>query len=185
MPQPDDVASSFRSDGTPKYATCWLALSAAHCDNSCLYVIPKYMDPGYFKDDFTAIEASSSSSSKGRGDVGSFSKTDLKETKLRGKKGSKERLIPSDEDIQCDPLAAALTGKESYQHIRALPLSAGGFVIFTHRIMHWGSKGRKTYKCSPRISLSVAFSDPTFEAPYFAEGDSLGLQRPPFSMRYI
>jgi hypothetical protein len=68
-----------------------------------------------------------------------------------------------------DPLRAALKDKESYQHIRALPLDAGGVVIFTHRILHWGSKGRPSYKGEPRISLSVAFSDPTFEAPYLLQ----------------
>jgi hypothetical protein len=32
-----------------------------------------------------------------------------------------------------DPLQLALAGKEAYQAIRALPVEAGGAVIFTHR----------------------------------------------------
>ena len=38
--QPADVKGSFRADGTPKYATCWVALSEASVDSSCLYIVP-------------------------------------------------------------------------------------------------------------------------------------------------
>ena len=47
--QPADVAASFRADGSPKYATCWVALRDATPDNSCLYMIPKFADPGNIK----------------------------------------------------------------------------------------------------------------------------------------
>ena len=85
----------------------------------------------------------------------------------------------SDDNSDRDPLREALLDKENYQHIRAMPLDPGEFVIFTHRILHWGSKGRKNYAGPPRISLSVAFSDPLFEAPYF----SVHTKRPSFEMR--
>lgn len=45
--QPADVPGSFRPDGSPKYATLWLALSPATPSNSCLHVIPRQHDPGY------------------------------------------------------------------------------------------------------------------------------------------
>ena len=45
--QPDNTAASFRADGTPRYATCWLALADATPDTGCLYVIPRSRDPGY------------------------------------------------------------------------------------------------------------------------------------------
>lgn len=45
--QPDDAAASFRADGTPRYATCWLALADATPDTGCLYVVPRGRDPGY------------------------------------------------------------------------------------------------------------------------------------------
>ena len=45
--QPADVPASFRADGTPRYATCWVALSHATTDNSCLYLVPRARDPGY------------------------------------------------------------------------------------------------------------------------------------------
>lgn len=31
----------------PKYTTCWIALTNATPDNSCLYVVPRRFDPGY------------------------------------------------------------------------------------------------------------------------------------------
>lgn len=41
--QPDDAAATFRADGSAMYATCWVPFTAATPDNSCLYVIPKYV----------------------------------------------------------------------------------------------------------------------------------------------
>ncbi len=49
--QPEDVPSSFRENGTPRYATCWLALTKACPDNSCLYMLPAWADPGYMSGD--------------------------------------------------------------------------------------------------------------------------------------
>ena len=51
--QPEDAKSSFRDktagelNQTPKYATCWIALSDATPENGCLYAIPKDQDPGF------------------------------------------------------------------------------------------------------------------------------------------
>ena len=41
------IAASFQPDGSPRYATAWVALSDATPDNSCLYCIPAHADPGY------------------------------------------------------------------------------------------------------------------------------------------
>lgn len=38
-------------------------------------------------------------------------------------------------------------------------------MIFSHRAMHWGSRGRADCKI-PRVSFSFGCSDPSFEAPY-------------------
>ena len=45
--QPPDVRSSFHGDGSPKYCTAWVALGDADPDTSCLYLIPRGVDPGY------------------------------------------------------------------------------------------------------------------------------------------
>ena len=41
-----------------------------------------------------------------------------------------------------DPMQCCFPDKEAYQHIRAVPLEAGGASFHTHRIIHWGSSGR-------------------------------------------
>lgn len=127
-------------------------------------MIPKCLDPGYLISDNIPEEKSV----------------------LRKKKKKNKQVINNDSMKSVnvgysdrDPLREALLDKEDYQHIRAIPLNAGEFVIFTHRILHWGSKGRKNYKGPPRISFSVAFSDPSFEASYF----SAQTGRPSFEMR--
>ena len=52
------LQGSFRGDGTPKYATAWVALTDASPDNSCLYFIPRDADPGYTAgDDCAAVAA--------------------------------------------------------------------------------------------------------------------------------
>lgn len=119
--QPSDVAGSFRSDGSPKYTTCWLALSDATPENSCLYVIPRPFDPGYSVGDGTG---------------------------------------PAD-----DMMRDALATKESYQNIRGLPLQQGEALFFSHRTIHWGSRGHPACQY-PRKALSFAFSDEVFEPPY-------------------
>ena len=52
------LQGSFRGDGTPKYATAWVALTDASPDNSCLYFIPRGADPGYTAGDDCAAVAS-------------------------------------------------------------------------------------------------------------------------------
>jgi len=121
--QPDDSPSTFRRDGSAKYATIWIPFTDATPDNSCLYVVPRPHDPGYFEGDDDAEDAP-------------------------------------------DPLSVALNCKQAYQHVRALPATAGSAVIFTHRIIHWGSKGWPD--CTePRISFSFGCADGSYEQAYF------------------
>ena len=50
-----------------------------------------------------------------------------------------------------DPLVALLRSDSAVQSIRACPLPAGGAVLFSHRVMHWGSRGHP--RCTtPRLS---------------------------------
>ena len=64
-------------------------------------------------------------------------------------------------------LRDALHSKEQYQHIRAVPLRQGEAVVFSHRVIHWGSKGRAGPPVvAPRLAISFAFADDDFEPPY-------------------
>lgn len=77
--------------------------------------------------------------------------------------------------------------KESYQNIRALPRQPGQSIIFTHRILHWGSAGNPHYESGPRIAISFVYSDAAYEAPYL-KNFSLNWKDhflPPFSLRLI
>ena len=121
--QPADVPCSFQSDGTPRYATCWIALSEATVDNSCLYIVPRAHDPGYDAGDDHSPDA-------------------------------------------LDPLLATLRSDAAVQAIRACPLPPGGCLVFSHRIMHWGSQGRPSAGAPPRVSISFGCSDSAFEEPY-------------------
>ena len=85
-----------------------------------------------------------------------------------------------------DPLHRALSSKEAFQKIRCLPRKAGQSILFTHRIIHWGSRGdppepamqndeKDHVDCidseatiSPRIAISFVCSDPDYEAPLLA-----------------
>eukprot|EP01128_Nolandella_sp_AFSM9_P011263 TRINITY_DN798_c0_g1_i1.p1 TRINITY_DN798_c0_g1~~TRINITY_DN798_c0_g1_i1.p1 ORF type:complete len:496 (-),score=102.51 TRINITY_DN798_c0_g1_i1:153-1640(-) len=77
------------------------------------------------------------------------------------------------------PLEVALPNKEDYQHIKCLPAPRGSAIMFSHRIIHWGSAGRKGYH-TPRIAFSCAFSADGFEPPYFARTH---LPFPPSTLR--
>jgi len=109
--QPADVKGSFRADGTPKYATCWVALSEASVDSSCLYIVPRGVDKGYDEGDDHAADAE-------------------------------------------DPLITTLRSDAAVQAVRACPLKPGGCVIFSHRVMHWGSSGRSDCQRA-RVSISL------------------------------
>eukprot|EP00939_MAST-03C_sp_MAST-3C-sp1_P001037 g1037.t1 len=132
--QPEDVSKTFRKDGSAKYTTCWIALADATPENSCLYMIPRFCDPGYLDGDDMSDEEEESKKA------------------MKGPTG---------------PLWRALSSKEAFQYIRAVPAPAGSAVVFTHRTIHWGSRGRDDFD-RPRISFSFAASDDTFEAPYIS-----------------
>ncbi|KAL7540248.1 hypothetical protein ACHAWF_006633 [Thalassiosira exigua] len=81
---------------------------------------------------------------------------------------------PPEEDVAQHkhilPLSRALSTKESYQNIRALPRRAGQSLAFTHRILHWGSRGNKhAIGVEPRTAISFVYNDVEFEPPYLAD----------------
>ena len=146
--QPDtDTKLSFGRGGgdngrlDAKFVTHWIALTEATPENSCLYVIPKDHDPGYYNGDSEEI----------------------------------------------DPLQAALPNKQAYQHIRALPRQAGQSVLFTHRIIHWGSTRDANTTLPCRTAISFVCSDPCFEKPYVNPKyvDFQNKTWPPFHIRLL
>lgn len=74
------------------------------------------------------------------------------------------------------------TTDTAWQQVRALPCTAGSAIFFSHRLIHWGSKGRAGSSHGPRVSISFAASDHKFKVaePYF---DPSYLPLPPFSLR--
>ena len=135
----EETPLSFYPNGLPRYCTFWLALSEAQAENGCLYVVPAGVDPGYRRGDGMSL----------------VSPNKLPET-CWGLRAS-----PSGQPVWSPNCNAA------FRHVRALPCSAGELVCLSHRVLHWGSQGRKGNKIGPRISFSFAGSDhEQFERPY-------------------
>ncbi len=78
-----------------------------------------------------------------------------------------------------DPLQRCIPDKTGWQNIRAVPVQSGDAVFFSHRILHWGSRGRKGFE-TPRIALSVACANDAFEPCFF---DREALPFPPPTLR--
>ena len=145
QPTNEEVAASFHQDEQAKYVTLWMALSDATPENSCIYVIPKQHDPGYLEGD------------------------DEEDTNMHDQESHQDYdAVGTRTCTTQDPLTRCLKSKESYQNIRALPRRAGESIAFTHRIIHWGSRGNSN--CTePRIAISFVTSDPSFEKPYLRQ----------------
>ena len=100
-------------------------------------------------------------------------------------------MIPKDHDPgyakgdedEKDPLSLALPNKEAFQRIRAMPRDSGQSILFTHRIIHWGSI--KDPEASPRAAISFVCSDPSFEKPYIDPKYFTDDALPPFSIRLL
>lgn len=92
--------------------------------------------------------------------------------------------IDGDQDDQ-DPMSRAFPNKESYQNIRALPRSSGQSIMFTHRIIHWGSRSDADLTDEPRIAISFVSSDPTYEPPLVDPKHCTAEKAPPFRIRLI
>lgn len=92
--------------------------------------------------------------------------------------------INGDNDSE-DPLRRALPDKESFQHIRALPRKPGQSILFTHRIIHWGSKNDPDSAFPPRIAISFVCSNPSYESPLLKADYFVEERIPPFHIRLL
>ena len=90
-------------------------------------------------------------------------------------------------ESDADPLRLCLPNKEAFQHVTPVPAEAGSAVIFTHRVIHWGSRGRgrpESYglpRVEPRVCISFGFADDAFEPAYMSRCKNLPF--PPLSQR--
>ena len=84
-----------------------------------------------------------------------------------------------------DPLRRALPTKAAFQHIRALPRASGQSLVFTHRIIHWGSARDKNSRLPPRVAISFVCSDPSYEKPYIDPTYFTEKKNPPFHIRLL
>ena len=99
---------------------------------------------------------------------------------------SDDRGYYEEEAEKCPP-----SSLPDLKHVVAQPLMAGGMLTFSHRLLHWGSPpdqhrtvldddlvaGRVP---RPRIALTFAMADPSFEQAYFEEKY---LPLPPLALR--
>ena len=128
-------------------------------------MIPKQFDPGYLE-----------------GDDPPESSTDESKTDSENNTDGSS----SDSGSFSDPLSRALPTKQSYQNIRALPRKEGESIIFTHRILHWGSAGNpRASNLHPRVAISFVYSDVDYEAPYLTNFSMDNDKLPPFSLRLL
>ena len=197
------VASTFRADGEARYSTIWVALRDATVDNSCLYFIPKFADPGFFADAQSARRAYGASSDGGAAPISSSRATASSSASPAASSASAAAAVttaasaaaarPDDaEDVlasnpmHCAMFGSGRGGNTAFQNVRAAPLRAGHASIHTHRTIHWGSapSAHGAALAAPRVSLSFAFSDPSFEPPYLvAEKKRTLLPFPRFKLR--
>lgn len=84
-----------------------------------------------------------------------------------------------------EPLRRALPSKESFQNIRALPRVSGSSLLFTSRIIHWGSARVPSSEMPPRAAISFVCSDPTYEKPYIDLKYFTENENPPFHIRLL
>lgn len=142
---PENPQATFRHDGSPLYASAWVALSDAHERNSCLHMIPKHMDPGYgFKE--SKMETSG---------------LDAADT------AREDREAEEIESLAWDYFTGTDTTSQKVREIvHPLPCNPGDAVFFSHTILHWGSRGQTVCE-DPRISMSVACSDDQADPAYF------------------
>lgn len=130
-PRSRAIKSTFNAFGVPTYVTCWIPLSSAPPEASCLYFLPKNADSGFYTGEAAGAE----------------------------------------------PLALALAADPSAaQCIIGLPVPRASLLVFSHRTLHWGGVpikgglGAGASKPAPRIAISFAMAQPSFEAPFLAGG---------------
>lgn len=99
-------------------------------------------------------------------------------------KGCDPGYLMGDNDDDKDPLHVALPNKQAFQRVRAMPREPGQSILFTHRIIHWGSQPDPE-NTDPRIAISFVCSDPSFEKSYLDLKHFTDSKLPPFHIRLL
>jgi len=71
-------------------------------------------------------------------------------------------------DSRASPLDVVFNSAQQFQYIRPLPISAGGVIAFSHRLLHWGSAADPRAP-APRVAIAFAMADPDLEGPYLQD----------------
>lgn len=139
-----DAKAAFASGGgpyhgLPYYNTVWLALTDATPKTSCMYALPAAADPGMLQQ--CAAPA--------------LDKAILSKAQATAPSCQKPSTV-DDEDLP------RIIG-QAHQHIRALPVSQGTALVWSQRLIHWGSSHGGAPQ--PRKTLAFALAEPNFEPP--------------------
>jgi hypothetical protein len=153
--------------------TVWIALSDATAETSCLYFLPK--DTPDKGDDDIDIDDNIDDDDDDHGDldddlddVGNDVNTFITINIFYGWVGY---YGPGDQIYPLSPL--------DYDKITSQPCCAGSILIFSHRVIHWGSIPQPNYPT--RVAMSFAYASSLFElGPFFNENM---LPYPPLSLR--
>ena len=79
-----------------------------------------------------------------------------------------------------DAIREGLPGPAAWGNVVAQPCEPGALLVFSHRLLHWGSAAEDN--AAPRVSMSFALADPAFESgPYFNAAEYLPY--PPLALR--
>ena len=90
-------------------------------------------------------------------------------------------FVPKEDDPGYHGDGDAIPSGLHWGNIVAQPLKPGGMLAFSHRVLHWGSKPQPNYQGRPRIALTCAFADSSFEEQYFDHAKCLPF--PPLGLR--
>jgi hypothetical protein len=139
--KPMAAAETFREDGSPMYATVWVALSDATPESSCLYFIPKGDDPGAQGGKVTAVVLNVPQRWRVTALTAARLRTPARlhactPTRLLNARAPAAGYFERGDQLRDVVLPSLL----SWQNIVAQPAPAGSVLCFSHRVVHWGSK---------------------------------------------
>ena len=170
---PEDPRATFRPDGTAKYATVWIALTAANSDSSCLHFVPAPHDPGYYAGDGDGEEPEQDPMRLCFPTKEAYQHIRAVSLQPGGASFHTHRTIHW-VSTQTPKRTKAVQVLQCATRVQDYPPRwwfAEGVVVVAS--LSQGSSGRDGDGVEPRISMSFSFADPEFEPPYIAAAGAL------------